>query len=247
MNSTASMIIGGLLLVPALAIAQSQGSSLFSPSSSGPAASKAASTGKDKSNKSKSNKSKANKGKANKVSESIALNGRWQDSQCIPLAAAVPSAARLYVLRRYEFADDRKRWSLSADVFDNERCNVESKLLTYSGRGTFAVTGVSSVGKNVFDATFKPVKWEATPFSRDGTLALFNARCGKGDFVEGRTIDLGASGCSVLGIASINRVAAQNELVRVVDGKFFLGARSFVPGFADERPTQLSGYGLNRL
>ncbi len=277
MKFHASLVVGALLFAPALPFAHAAdsptGSALYSPpAKAGPGASPAkgavkavvpggsadaatpASSGAVKTSGSSggksttaSAKSKGNRKGKPKVADAVALNGRWQDSRCIPLAAAAQSTARLYLLRRYEFSDARKTWTLSADVFDSERCTVDSKLLTYSGRGSFAVTGQSAVGRNVYDATFKPVQWEATPFSRDGTLTLFNARCGRGDFAEGRTIDLSRSGCPMLGIASTDRPEGQSELVRVADGMFYLGAKSFVPGFADERPTQLSSYGLTRL
>ena len=140
MNSRLYMIIGGCLLAPILALAQasdaSKGSSLYSPASpskaaapkvaapkaaapkvsapkvSAPkaAASKAASSKRASKKAGKSVSARSKPGAA-KGGETVALNGRWQDSKCIPLAGAVPSAARLYVLRRYEFADERKRWS----------------------------------------------------------------------------------------------------------------------------------------
>ncbi|MGE0310710.1 MAG: hypothetical protein AB7P21_03685 [Lautropia sp.] len=269
MKRIASLIVLPAVIVPALALAQAsdapKGSSLYTPSSkaqgaapaargsAAPAEAVPARRAPAKSTKKADAKAKGRKNGKAGAADAIALNGRWQDSQCIPLAAAAAAAAssasasRLYVLRRYEFSDRHKAWTLSADVFDSERCNVASKLLTYTGGGSFAVTGPSPVGKQVFDATFTATRWQATPFSRDGTLMLFNARCGRGDFVEGHTLDLGRSGCPVLGIASIDRVGSQSELVRIADGKFYLGARSFVPGYADERPTQLSGYGLTRL
>ncbi len=175
-----------------------------------------------------------------------ALNGRWQDRECVPLLGAI-SVPPLYIVRHYEFDDQRKRWNLSADVFNNDRCRIDTKLLTYRGRGTFRVTGLSKVGSNVYEASFVMQSWQATPSSREGTLALFNGRCGSGFFDEGRLLDLARTGCSLIGLRPLAQVSTGNELVRVADGKVFLGARPFVRGHGNERPTQLSSYGLTRL
>lgn len=176
----------------------------------------------------------------------VALDGRWQDRECVPLPGAT-SASSLYVKRSYEFDDRRKRWNMTADVYAHDRCRPQARLLTYKGSGTYAVTGVSKVGSNVYEASFVMESWQATPHSREGTLALFNARCGSGMFDEGRLLDLARSGCSLLAVRPLAQSSTGNELLRVADGKIFLGARSSDASVADERPRQLSEYGLTRL
>ena len=109
------------------------------------------------------------------------------------------------------------------------------------------MTGKSRVASNAYDASFKMDRWTATPQSRDGVLTLLNGRCGSGDFQEGRTLDLSASGCPTLGIRSIAQSPREVELVSVSNGKFFLGSRAFIPGLSDDRPAQLSSYGLTRV
>ena len=123
---------------------------------------------------------------------------------------------------------------------------INTRMLTYHGEGSFAVTGKSSVARNAYDASFRITEWRATPDTREGVLTLLNGRCGSGDFEEGRSLDLSATGCPTLGIRSIAQAPREVELVSVSDGKFFLGTRSFVPGMADDRPAQLSSYGLVR-
>jgi len=176
----------------------------------------------------------------------VALNGQWQDSECIPLTGLAHRPA-LYVQRQYEFIDVRKAWQLDASVYTSDSCSGNSRLLTYHGRGTFAVTGKSRVASNAYDASFKIDRWTATPQSREGVLTLLNGRCGSGDFQEGRTLDLSASGCPTLGIRSIAQSPREVELVSVSNGKFFLGSRAFIPGLSDDRPAQLSSYGLTRV
>ncbi|MBA3477942.1 MAG: hypothetical protein H0T52_06020 [Lautropia sp.] len=176
----------------------------------------------------------------------VALNGQWQDSECIPLTGLAHRPA-LYVKRQYEFIDTRKAWQLDASVYTSDSCSGNTRLLTYHGRGTFAVTGKSRVASNAYDASFKIDRWTATPQSREGVLTLLNGRCGSGDFQEGRTLDLSASGCPTLGIRSIAQSPREVELVSVSNGKFFLGSRAFIPGLSDDRPAQLSSYGLTRV
>lgn len=176
----------------------------------------------------------------------VALDGRWQDRDCVPLVGAA-SASPLFVKRSYEFDDKRKRWEMTADVFSHDRCRPQTRLLTYQGSGTYAVTGVSRIGSNVYEASFAMESWQATPHSREGTLALFNARCGAGMFDEGRLIDLARSGCPLLAVRPLARAPTGSELLRVADGKIYLGVRSNDAAFADERPTQVSEYGLTRL
>ena len=153
----------------------------------------------------------------------------------------------LYVKRQFEFVDARKAWMLDAWVYSSDSCGVESQMLSYHGQGRFAVTGKSGVARNAYDATFQIDQWRATPNSRDGVLTLLNGRCGSGDFAEGRSLDLSKTGCPTLGIRSIVQFPSEVELVSVSNGKFYLGSRSFVPGLGDERPAQLSSYGLVRI
>jgi len=175
----------------------------------------------------------------------VALDGRWHDSQCIPLTGVTHSPP-LFVKRQYEFDDARKTWLLEAAVYTSDSCVAGARLLTYKGEGSFAVTGKSRVASNAYDASFKIGSWKAVPHNRDGVLTLLNARCGSGDFEQGRTLDLSATGCPILGIRSIAQSPREVELVSVSNGKFFMGTRSFAPGLSDDRPAQLSSYGLVR-
>ncbi len=176
----------------------------------------------------------------------VALDGRYEDTDCVPLVAA-GSPSPLFVRRSYAFDDRRKRWELKADVFNHDRCRPQSRLLTYQGGGTFSVTGVSRLGSNVYETSFNMESWSVTPQSREGTLALFNARCGSGVFDEGREIDVSRTGCPLLAVRPLAQAPTGSDLLRVADGKLFLGQRSSDPVYADERPTQLSAYGLTRL
>lgn len=182
---------------------------------------------------------------ARKSGSPIALNGRWQDSQCIPLTGATHRPP-LYVKRQYEFIDSRKAWRLDAAVYGSDSCVINTRMLTYHGEGSFAVTGKSRVASNAYDASFKIDRWSATPDTREGVLTLLNGRCGSGDFEQGRSLDLSGTGCPTLGIRSIEQAPREIELVSVSGGKFFMGSRSFVPGLADDRSAQLSSHGLVR-
>lgn len=175
----------------------------------------------------------------------IALNGRWHDSQCIPLTG-VTHTPPLYVKRQYEFDDARKAWLLDAAVYTSDACVINARMLTYQGKGSFAVTGKSSVASNAYDASFKIDRWTAVPHNREGVLTLLNGRCGSGYFEQGHLLDLSATGCPTLGIRSIAQSPREVELVSVSNGKFFMGTRSFAPGLSDDRPAQLSSYGLVR-
>jgi hypothetical protein len=173
----------------------------------------------------------------------VPMNGRWQDSDCIPLTGATHRPA-LFVKRQYEFDDARRAWELDATVYSSDSCAGSARLLTYHGAGSYAVTGKSRVASNAYDASFKIDRWTATPESRDGVMTLLNGRCGSGDFAQGRALDLSASGCPTLGIRSLAQSPREVELVSVSNGKFFLGSRAFIPGFSEDRPAQLSSYGL---
>jgi len=175
----------------------------------------------------------------------INLNGRWHDSQCIPLAGVTRSVP-LYVQREFEFDDARKTWQLQASVFTSSACLASTRMLTYRGAGSFVVNGKASAAANAYDATFGIHRWSATPETREGVLALLNDRCGSGDFEEGRMLDLSVTGCMALGIRPIAQAPQETELVSVSNGRFFLGSRSFAPGLGDDRPAQLSSYGLVR-
>jgi hypothetical protein len=175
----------------------------------------------------------------------LAIDGRWHDGQCIPLTGVTHSPP-LFVKRQYEFDDARKTWLLQAAVYTSDSCTANVRMLTYQGEGSFAVTGKSRVASNAFDASFKIDRWRATPHSREGVLTLLNGRCGSGDFEQGRPLDLSATGCPILGIRSIAQSPREVELVSVSNGKFFMGTRSFAPGLSDDRPAQLSSYGLVR-
>ncbi|HZH06285.1 MAG TPA: hypothetical protein VEY69_06385, partial [Lautropia sp.] len=180
-----------------------------------------------------------------KAASPIALSGRWHDSQCIPLPG-VTRGAPLYVKRQYEFDDSRKAWQLEAAVFNSSTCLPGARMLTYRGAGTFAVIGKSRVANNAYDASFRIDRWTATPETREGVLTLLNGRCGSGDFVEGRSLDLSPTGCATLGIRSVAQAPQEIELVSVSNGRFFLGSRPFAPALGDDRPAQLSSYGLVR-
>ena len=175
----------------------------------------------------------------------IALGGRWHDSQCIPLTGSTHSPP-LYVKRQYEFDDKHKTWLLDAAVYTSNACIANAKMLSYHGEGTFSVTGKSRVASNAYDASFEITRWSAMPHNRDGVMAMLNGRCGSGDFETGRSLDLSGTGCALLGIRSIAQSPSETELVSVSDGKFFMGTRSFAPGLSEERPAQLSSYGLVR-
>ena len=246
-----AMALGGL---PLSASAQS-GAALFAVGEPPPKSSRAkpkqaqppkASSGDKATPRQGSRKTASNasrRGKRAVQPSPVALNGRWHDSECIPLTGATHRPP-LYVKRVYEFADARKTWRLDATVYTAESCLRNTRLLSYHGEGTFSISGKSRVAGDAYDADFRIHRWSATPETRDGVLALLNGRCGSGDFEEGRALDLSATGCRALGIRPIDESPSDVELVSVRNGKFFLGSRSFMPGQGDDRPTQLSSYGL---
>ena len=188
--------------------------------------------------------SRSSRGKGSARSP-LAIDGRWHDSQCVPLNGVSHSPV-LHVKRQYEFNDARKTWLLEATVYTSDLCLANARMLTYRGEGSFSITGKSRVASNAYDASFKIDSWNAVPHNRDGVLALLNARCGSGDFAQGQALDLSRTGCPILGIRSIAQSPREVELVSVSDGKFFMGTRSFAPGLSDDRPAQLSSYGLVR-
>jgi hypothetical protein len=175
----------------------------------------------------------------------IALGGRWHDSECIPLTG-VTHTPPLYVKRQYEFDDVRKTWLLEAAVYTSNACLASARMLTYRGNGSFALIGKSRAASNAYDASFNIDGWSAVPHNRTGVLALLNGRCGSGDFEQGRSLDLSATGCPVLGIRSIAQSPGEVEPISVSNGRFFMGTRAFTPGLGDDRPAQLSSYGLVR-
>jgi hypothetical protein len=175
----------------------------------------------------------------------LTLNGRWRDSDCIPLAGA-GRAGPLYVQREFQFDDGRKRWQLQASVYASSACLADARILSYGGAGSFIVSGQSRGAPNAYDAVFRIDRWSATPHTREGVLALLNDRCGSGDFEEGRPLDLSVTGCRSLGIRPVAQVPQENELVGLGNGSFFLGSRAFLPGQGDDRPAQLSSTGLVR-
>ncbi len=175
----------------------------------------------------------------------LAIGGRWHDGACIPLTGVTHSPP-LFVKRQYEFDDARKTWLLQAAVYTSDSCTANVRMLTYQGEGSFAITGKSRVASNAYDASFKIDRWRATPHNREGVLTLLNGRCGSGDFEQGRSLDLSGTGCPTLGIRSLAHSPREVELVSVSNGKFFMGTRSFAPGLSDDRPAQLSSYGLVR-
>ena len=175
-----------------------------------------------------------------------ALAGRWQDAACVPLGSN--GAGRpLFVQRAYVFDEKGKAWTMSASVYSSDRCAADARMMTYEGSGTYEITGRSRVGTNVYEATFTMSTWQATATSREGTLAMFNARCGSGVFDEGRVVDLTRSGCSLVTLQPLTVAATGRELLRVTEDKIFLGANSPVPHQGNDRPTQLSNYGLSKL
>ncbi len=191
-------------------------------------------------------KGKSTRGKTALRPSPIAIDGRWHDSQCIPLTG-VTHKPPLYVKRQYEFNDLSKSWRIDAVVYASDDCLLDTRLLTYRGDGSFLVTGRSSVAASAFEASFRIDRWSASPESREAVLILLNGRCGSGDFEVGQALDLSATGCPTLGIRSIEQAPREVELVSVSNGKFYLGSRSFVPGLKDDRPAQLSSYGLVRI
>lgn len=174
-----------------------------------------------------------------------ALAGRWQDVGCVPLDA-VGRNEPLFVRREYQFDSKGRVWQLDANVYNDAHCSAGNRMLTYHGEGTVNLTGRSRVAEGAWDANFRIDKWQATPVSRDGVMALLNARCGSGDFEPGRALDLARTGCAPLGIQPLANRPNELELVRVLDGRFFLGSRGFLPADRDQRPAQLSRYGLER-
>jgi hypothetical protein len=240
-TSTKPASTGAPLQVPVAAPATSADIAGKSVGAAKPvAASKSA--GASKSGNASKGKRVARKGPASPV----ALNGRWHDTACIPLTG-VTHQPPLYVQRTYAFDDRRKSWQLDAVVFDTDTCMPSSRMLSYHGRGTYTVTGKSRVAANAYDASFAIDRWQATPINREGVLTLLNGRCGSGLFEEGSALDLSASGCPIIGIRSIAQRPRETELVRVSDGRFYMGSRSMAPGLADNRPQQLSSYGMVRL
>lgn len=185
-------------------------------------------------------------GKAAKgAAGAVALNGRWEDSQC-SLLAGPAHQPQFYIKRQYDFEDKRKAWQLSAAVHTAPDCAAATRLLTYYASGTFAVAG-KPASADAYETSFKVERRSAIPETRDGVLTLLNGRCGSGDFEKGRPLDLSLTGCPTLGIRPIAQVPREIELVRVTNGKVFLGSSSFVPGGSDARQAQLSGYGLSRI
>ena len=106
-----------------------------------------------------------------------------------------------------------------------------------------AATSASAQDWNSVDAGGSDT-WAAAATWPSGAQLV--ARCGSGDFETGRSLDLSGTGCALLGIRSIAQSPSETELVSVSDGKFFMGTRSFAPGLSEERPAQLSSYGLVR-
>lgn len=262
LGSLVLALSGGLAAFPQAAAAAQGGSALFAVGEPTPAPARAKPPSRPKpakaatrpANKSASTKRAGGKaasgpsrrGKKTVRPSPVALNGRWHDSQCIPLTG-VTHRPPLYVKRQYEFVDSSKSWRLDAAVYSSDTCVLNTRMLTYHGDGSFAITGKSKVAGNAYDARFDIARWSATPDNREGVLTLLNSRCGSGDFEEGRSLDLSVTGCRTLGIRPIGEAPREVELVSVSDGKFFLGTRSFVPGVRDDRPAQLSSYGLVRI
>ena len=176
----------------------------------------------------------------------LALTGRWQDAGCIPLSSS-GTAGPLFVQRAYDFDEKAHSWTLSAQVYSSDRCNAETRLLTYEGSGTYEITGRSRVGNNVYEATFTMKNWQATSTSREGTLALFNARCGSGVFDEGRILDLNRSGCSLVALQPLTVADSGRELLRLDDDRIYLGPNPAVPNQGSDRPTRVSRFALTRL
>lgn len=174
----------------------------------------------------------------------VAINGRWQDAACVPLGGASRS---FHVQRLYDFDEKARTWRLTADLYGSDSCLPENRLFTYEGEGTYEITGRSRLGNNVYEAAFKMKSWQAQPASREGALAMFNARCGSGFFDAGRPIDLGRSGCSLVELLPLAVSDMGRDLVQLNDGKIFLGPNLAMPAQGDERPGRLSSYGLTRL
>jgi len=227
----------------------SEGSSLYSPASADTpkAPAKADATKSGNRNSKAATKAAPAAAAASRGSIAVAaLAGRWQDAACVPLSSN--GAGRpLFVQRAYRFDEKEKSWTMSANVYSSDRCVADTRMMTYEGSGSYEITGRSRVGTNVYEATFTMSNWQATATSREGTLAMFNARCGSGVFDEGRIIDLTRSGCSLVTLQPLTVAATGRELLRVTDDKIFLGANSPMPHQGSERPTQLSSYGLSKL
>ena len=176
----------------------------------------------------------------------LALTGRWQDATCIPMGGN-SSGGPMFVQRAYEFDEKAHTWTLSGSVYSSERCSADARLLTYEGSGSYEITGRSRAGSNVYEATFTMKNWQATSRSREGTLALFNARCGSGVFDEGRALDLNRSGCSLVSLQPLSVADSGRELLRFDEDRIFLGPSLAVPNQGNDRPASVSSFALTRL
>ena len=175
----------------------------------------------------------------------LALTGRWRDARCIPMSGS-GTAGPLFVQRIYEFDETEHTWALSANVYGSDRCSADTRLLAYEGSGTYEITGRSRTGNNVYEATFTMKNWQATSTSREGTLALFNARCGSGVFDEGRVLDLNRSGCPLVALQPLTVADSGRELLRFDDDRIALGPNLTVPNQGSDRPSRVSSFALTR-
>ena len=177
----------------------------------------------------------------------LALTGRWRDANCIPMSGGSGAGGPMFVQRAYEFDEKAHTWTMSGSVYGSDRCSADSRLMTYEGSGSYEITGRSRVGNNVYEATFTMKNWQATSTSREGTLALFNARCGSGVFDEGRALDLNRSGCSLVSLQPLTVVDTGRELLRFDEDRIYLGPSLAVPNQGADRPSRVSTFALTRL
>ena len=172
----------------------------------------------------------------------IPISGRWRSAAAEPIPGQ--DGASLYLTRDFEFGENR--WSIDFSVHSD----VDRTALLFSGHneGSFSISDERAADGSRF-ASFAFDSRALRPAVSSVATALSEAGCGSGTWVVGESQDVLEEGCPSSRIPSRDECPAEFDVVRIHNGKLFLGARP-PDGFmctAESRPSTSGGAPLVRV
>ncbi|MBM3382144.1 MAG: hypothetical protein FJY29_06870 [Betaproteobacteria bacterium] len=157
---------------------------------------------------------------AQKAPEKVDLTGTWTSEKCESMPNG--QGGETYFTRTFPMTN--KEWKIDFTVFGDKDCT--QALFTLDVAGDWELRGKSKAVKGAHNAFFG-FKTRTLTAKADGAVQFMNQAgfCGKKDWKVGEAVDINSTGCAQIGAKPITDCKGEHDLVKVDEGKVFLGDR----------------------
>jgi hypothetical protein len=146
------------------------------------------------------------------------ITGRWRSER--PEALPATNGYVNYLVRDFTFSGER--WAIDYQIYDDE--SLGTLLLSGHNEGRYAVSSDEDAsGQSPAEFAFE--RRTLTPHSQRFAQALNASGCGNGAWEVGNPQSVLDEGCEAFRIFKKSVCEREYDLVKVQDGRLFLGAR----------------------